>query len=716
MQPVEYSTSYYLRRGYLILTILWLGCLWQNPFAQSTLSSMQKKGDESFEKSDYRSAVNYYKQAGVQNGANKKTRLRLAISEYEVNDVDGALSILKSINNEGNTKADVFFYLAKCYEAKNLFTEAISSYKHFLQRAKKKDSRRIWVTDQLVRCANGSRLKYGDELAYVENAGTSLNTEFNEFGAKNSPTTLGKIYFSSDRETPGTGKPPQVDIYFAKLENGVWSSPTLLPHHINTGTYQEVSGFSTNGQVLYYVLQQDNQFRIRTDTFTEQSDVTHKGYFNGPFDVNQDGTDLTFFNDSICLYASDKAGGYGGYDLYISFKENEHWSAGTNLGPVINSFYDDRYPFLTRNGLTLFYSSNNLESIGGFDIFTISFDPVSYKWSVPKNLGFPINTSGEETYFVVAPDGTSAYLTSDRKTSYGKNDIYTAYFKHPLIAHQEISDVPTFQQWIESSAYVNSNRDAQEAAPEIKEYFISHLFLEENADILIPQNIKKLDLIVNLMLIYPKIKVELSCFEIPSGQQTFSLYFSIKKNEEAASYLVKKGIARDRILLKGYGPSFPVMTLPEGTTNTSLYKRLNHRIEFTLHDFETEPVAIHMEKIPVPENMMDERGQKFMSMRHNLYYSVQLVSITQILQNPNLESLEENFIEVDSVSGNYHYMSGLISTFKEADALKQKIIPLGFPDAEVIAYLDGVRIKAEDLASLVPFYPDLVNYQVSGKK
>jgi hypothetical protein len=267
-----------------------------------------------------------------------------------------------------------------------------------------------------------------------------------------------------------------------------------------------------------------------------------------------------------------------------------------------------------------------------------------------------------------------------------------------------------------SSAYVSSNNDAMEAAPEIKEYFISHLFLEENADILIPQNIKKLDLIVNLMLIYPKIKVELSCFEIPSGQQTFSLYFSIKKNEEAASYLVKKGIARDRILLKGYGPSFPVMTLPEGTTNTSLYKRLNHRIEFTLHDFETEPVAIHMEKIPVPENMMDERGQKFMSMRHNLFYSVQLVAITQILQNPNLESLNETFIEVDSVQGIYHYMTGMISTFKEAEALKQKIIPAGFPEAEVVAYLDGVRIKEADLASLVLFYPDLINYQESGKK
>jgi len=61
-------------------------------------------------------------------------------------------------------------------------------------------------------------------------------------------------------------------------------------------------------------------------------------------------------------------------------------------------------------------------------------------------------------------------------------------------------------------------------------------------------------------------------------------------------------------------------------------------------------------------------------------------------------------------------MTGLISTFKEADALKQKIIQAGFPDAEVVAYLDGVRIKQSEIPSLAPFYPDLINYQESRMK
>ncbi len=706
----------HLRTFVSFFACLLAGCFLSVSFSQTTLSAVQKKGDESFENSDFRSAVNYYKQAGVQNGTDKRARLHLAISLYEVNDVDGSLNILNALNNEGKTDPDVFYYLAKGDEAKNLFTEAIGAYKHFLQRTRNKDPRIPWVKDQLIRCANGARLKYGDEIAYVENAGTTLNTEFNEFGVKNSPTNIGKIYFSSDRENSGTTGSPKVNIYSAMLDNGRWLAPVPLPPHINSGNYQEVCGFSTNGQILYYLMQLDNKFRIRTDTFSGETTIQHKGFFKGPFDANKDGTDLTFFNDSICLYASNQPGGYGGYDLYISFKVNNTWSAGTNLGPVINSFYDERFPFLTRNGLTLFYSSDNLESMGGFDIFSTSFDSSSYKWAIPTNLGFPINSSGNETNLEVTPDGTSAYLISDRKAGYGKQDIYTVFFKQPLIAHQEISDVPTFQQLLLSHRIDTSGGEPDAKPVEIKEYYISHLFLEENAEILIPQNTKKLDLLANLMLIYPKITAELSCFELPTSQQTFSLYFSIKKVEEAAGYLVKKGVDRNRIILKGYGPSFPVAMLPEGTTNTSLYKRLNHRIEITLHNFETEPVNIHMENIPVPENMLDPRGQKFSALRHGLYYSVQLVSITQILQNPNLESLHEMFIDVDNGQGNYHYMTGMMTSYQEADSLKQKMRTDGFPDAEVIAYLDGIRIKTADIPFLAPTYPELLLYQEGENK
>src|SRR5688572_7540880 len=93
--------------------------------AQS-VGSLQRMADQYFEAGDFRNALQHYRQAGLENSKSKKTRLRIAISMYEINDIDGAAKLLQALINEGKTEADVFFYMAKSYQARNLFTEAIS--------------------------------------------------------------------------------------------------------------------------------------------------------------------------------------------------------------------------------------------------------------------------------------------------------------------------------------------------------------------------------------------------------------------------------------------------------------------------------------------------------------------------------------------------------------------------------------------------------------
>ncbi len=680
--------------------------------AQPSLAGLKKKADTAYDRARYREALAYYRQSGSENTKDKKLRLKIGICLYETNDVDGALRVFQSLINAGKTQADVFFQVARCYEAKTLFAEATSSYKRFLQKAKSDDPRRAWVKDQVFRCANGLRLKYADEKTYVENAGTTINTVYREFGVKNSPTVLDKIYFSSDREDKSLLKPANgnVDIYATILTNGKWSDPAPLPAHINTSGYEEACGFSTNGQILYYLTREGQQWKIRTDTFSREKDQTYKGCFDGPFYASNDGTDLTFFNDSIILFSSDRPGGYGGYDLYISFLEKNRWSKAINLGPAINTFYDERYPFLTRNGLTVFYSSDNLQSIGGYDIFSCAFDPLKKTWSAAENLGFPVNSAGNETYMIISPDGMTAYLSSDRKDGYGAEDIYRVFFKQPLQAHQEISELPTFQQFITSGEAKRNPVETPAKPAEVKEYFISHLFFEDASDILTPQNTKKLDLLANLMLIYPTITAELSCFEIPSGQRTYSVYYSIKKSEEAAAYLVRKGVARGRLILKGYGSSFPIAAMPPGMQAHPLFNRLNQRLEITPHGYAGEPVSIHIENIQVPENMQNEAGLKFTSLRHGFYYTVQLTSITQILQNTNLESLQELFIEMDNANGQYQYMTGMLTTYEDARVLLDQVLVAGFREARIVPYIDGIRIQPDALAKWAATYPDLQEY------
>ncbi|MBK9984861.1 MAG: PD40 domain-containing protein [Saprospiraceae bacterium] len=687
-------------------------------FGQSSGSNLKDKADTYFDAGDYRSALKLYRMAGTDHSTNKKELLRVGICQYEINDVDSAIKSFQTILDQGKTKADVFLYMAKAYQAKNMFHEAIPFYKSFIENSKPDAPLIAWAKDELTRCANGARLKFAEEEAYIENAGTSINTQYAEFGVKNSPTKIDKIYFNSNRtnNTSLQSTNYNVDIYSASLVNGKWETPESLPSSINSVSYDQVCGFSNDGQILYFLSPVRNEFKIIADTFSGQEGVAYQGIFNGPYHADGGGTDLTFFNDSICLFSSDMAGGYGGYDLYISILHKGVWSRAANLGPTINSFYNERSPFLTKNGQTLFFSSDNLESVGGLDIFRAVFDPDKMSWSLPENMGIPFNSSQDDTEMVLTSDGMTGYMTSNRKSGYGDKDLYRIFFKQPVLANQEISFVPTFYQLFLLRGIEASDSEQPGRPVEVKEYFISHLFVDDNVGILAPQNIKKLDILANLLLIYPHINAELSGFEIPVGQPTFNLYFSIKKTEEAADYLVRKGVQRNRLILKGYGSSFPLVVNMANNANSPVYLKLNHRIEIGLHHFENEPVITHLENIPVSDNLRDPAGVKFSSLRHEMYYSVQLTSINQILQNPILESTPEMFIEVDNAQGNYMYMSGMLPTYKEAEQKLNKMISAGFTDAFIVPYVDGLRISHDEIPGYSTEYPDLLNYQAKSKK
>ena len=124
------------------------------------------------------------------------------------------------------------------------------------------------------------------------------------------------------------------------------------------------------------------------------------------------------------IFSSNRDGGYGGADLYEIRKIGNQWSDPVNLGPVINSSGDERSPFLHIDGKTLYFSSNNFPSLGGFDIFFSKKDSL-YNWSAPQNIGFPINSKFDETSLFVTTDGETAYFSSNNLDGVGGWDIYS---------------------------------------------------------------------------------------------------------------------------------------------------------------------------------------------------------------------------------------------------------------------------------------------------
>lgn len=136
-------------------------------------------------------------------------------------------------------------------------------------------------------------------------------------------------------------------------------------------------------------------------------------------------THCTMTPDGQHLYfASDRPGGYGGRDIYRLIRlPNGEWSKAQNMGPEINTIYDEDSPFIAVNNKTLYYASNGPESMGGFDIF-VTFRDAENNWSEPSNLGFPINSTGDDIYYTTTVDGLRGYLSSFRKNGFGEIDIY----------------------------------------------------------------------------------------------------------------------------------------------------------------------------------------------------------------------------------------------------------------------------------------------------
>src|SRR5690606_23490736 len=146
------------------------------------------------------------------------------------------------------------------------------------------------------------------------------------------------------------------------------------------------------------------------------------GIINSSFEEKS----ITISKDGKTLYfSSNRPGGLGGTDLYKATKDAKgEWTNVKNLGPTINTPFDEEGPFIDYDMVTLYFSSKGHKNMGSYDIFKSVYDPVKNDWSEPENLGYPINTPDDDIFYVVSADGKRAYYSSVRDDGLGYTDIY----------------------------------------------------------------------------------------------------------------------------------------------------------------------------------------------------------------------------------------------------------------------------------------------------
>lgn len=332
--------------------------------------------------------------------------------------------------NEKNAPIELYYYLATCYHKKFELEKAKEFYSKFISLAKEKSELKELSKLKLMQCEYASTLNEMNASIKIKNMGNTINSEFPEYTPVISLDgtslyfTARKKWKKNEQTTDPSTNLPFEDIYVSYMNiDSIWSKPEKLSFCLPNRNEASVSISSDERQLYLYQDTTGNGDIYSTEINSKRKNkidiVAIKG-LNTEFWE----THCYFSQDkNLLFFSSDRPGGFGGRDLYFMRKTSPNeWTKPENMGPNINSKYDEDAPFLSADNKTLYYASNGPKSMGGFDILTSENE--NGHWSVSKNMGTPVNSSNDEIYYTSTYDGSRGFFTSDRPNGFGEKDIY----------------------------------------------------------------------------------------------------------------------------------------------------------------------------------------------------------------------------------------------------------------------------------------------------
>lgn len=342
---------------------------------------------------------------------------------------------------EKSAPPDVLYYLARANHMNGSIDTAEMQYDFFLDNSPRRHEKKKLAELGHKQCINAKRLIASPVPYEIENLGDKVNSGNPEYSPVISidGTTL---FFTSKRLRDDSTNYGQLsvengryyeDIYVCyKDRNGNWTEPSYLgfcrPRRNDASISTSADGQTVfvyqgvNGGDIYYSQIVDTSFkRIQEFPATELNTEYWESHATISVDQN------------YLYFVSDRPGGFGGRDIWRLKKlPNGQWSKAYNLGPTINSEFDEESPFIGVDNKTLYYSSNGPRSMGGFDIFVTQRDEED-NWSEPKNMGYPLNTVDDDIFYTTTADGQTGYYSSEKTDGLGDKDIYTIYGENDYI-------------------------------------------------------------------------------------------------------------------------------------------------------------------------------------------------------------------------------------------------------------------------------------------
>lgn len=404
-----------------------------------------KEGDRIFEedrRAYFNLAIPFYEAAHEFNPDNAELNYKLGVCYLFSSQKRKSLPyLIKSY--ELDTKIDpynIHYLLGWSHQLNSHWDKAIDEFERQLQVLNQSDGKPEEfqkVQKRLEEVKNGKAFEKDPVRVWVDNLGSAINSPAPEYAPLIS-TDESLLILTARRESNVGGLKdesdnfPFEDIYYSRNSGGEWSPLKNLGEDVNTSGHDAGSGLSPDGKTLF-VFRGDVKGGgdiYRSDFRGSEWSKPKALYKTVNTDAHESAAALSFDGQSL-YFVSEKEGGFGGKDIYVARwdSEKERWGESQNLGPVVNSAYDEDGVYIHPDGKTLYFSSEGHNSIGGNDIFYSEFE--NNRWKTPVNMGIPVNTPDDDVFFSVAADGRTAYYSSDREEGYGEKDIYRLTFLGP---------------------------------------------------------------------------------------------------------------------------------------------------------------------------------------------------------------------------------------------------------------------------------------------
>ncbi|MDF9800052.1 outer membrane protein OmpA-like peptidoglycan-associated protein [Catalinimonas alkaloidigena] len=442
--------------GVLLLFVWSITCFPQLVIAQGSDGALVDRANKFFELAkNYEAALPLYQQA-VDNGINEPmVYYRLGVCYAYAPQLNEQYKGLPYLENALSRKSgtqipeEIHFYLGQMYHKDIQINKAISHYEKYKKSIAASDKSKLNEVDRQLEICKNALFLISENKGIVIHSFEDVNSMHTEY---NPLVTADESMLAYTGVREERGKIVE-KIYTSYKHGGKWSVPEVLD--VNTKHNVGTAGISVDGQeMLIFVGGENNTGSIYTISkdgkgWTSPVDIGNRvnsRYLESTASITPDG--------KVLYFASNRPDGLGGMDIYKSERQSDgSWGKAENLGPEINTIYNEDAPFIHPDSKTLFFTSDGHNTMGGTDIFK-SYN-IGSKWRKPENLGYPINTPTNDNYFTLTANGKMGYFSSERKGGKGGQDIY--FFEMPdseanipltlikgrILAGEELKAVPT---------------------------------------------------------------------------------------------------------------------------------------------------------------------------------------------------------------------------------------------------------------------------------